>query len=132
MLFQWQKNILASLGITAAASAIDSGILKKIHGSGKAPLIISHKEMNDIMRIIQDLEESNILLKGVIKTIKNKTKEQKGGFLRMVLGTIGVSLLGNMLAGKGIVRAGFGNKKGKGIVRAAYGNEMDFYSRHIF
>ena len=112
------KNILAPLGITAAASAIDAGIQKKIHGSGTTTLIISNEEMNDIMKIIQALEDSNILLKGVTKTIKNETKEQKGGFLSMLLGTLGASLLGNMLAGKGIVRAGYGNKKGKGMLRA--------------
>ena len=72
--------------------------------------------MNDRMKIVQAFEDSNILLKGVTKTIKNETKEQKGGFLSMLLGTLGASLLGNLLAGKGIVRAGFGNKKGKEIV----------------
>ena len=74
------KNILAPLGITAAASAIDAGIQKKIHGSGTTTLIISNEEMNDIMKIVQALEDSNILLKGVTKTIKNKTKEQKEDF----------------------------------------------------
>ena len=103
------KNILAPLGITAAASAIDAGIQKKIHGSGTTTLIISNKEMNDIMKIVQALEDSNILLKGVTKTIKNETKEEKGGFLRMLLGILGASLLRNMLAGKGIVRAGYVN-----------------------
>ena len=82
--------------------------------------------MNDIMKIVQALEDSNILLKGVTKTIKNETKEQKGGFLSMLLGTLGASLLGNVLAGKEIVRAGSGNKKGKGIVRAGYRKEWDF------
>ena len=67
-----------------------------------------------------------ILLKGVTKTIENETKEQKGGFLSMLLGTSGASLLGNLLAGKGIVRAGSGNKKGKGIVRAGTGKQWDF------
>ena len=71
-------------------------------------------------------EDSNILLKGVTKIIKNKIKEQKGGLLGMLLGNLGASLWGNMLAGKGIVRTGSGNKKEKGIVRARYGNEMDF------
>ena len=66
------------------------------------------------------------MLKEVTKTIKNETKEQKGGFLSMLLGTLGASLLGNLLAGKGIVRAGSGNKKGKGLVRAGYGKEWDF------
>ena len=122
------KNILAPLGITAAASSIDAGIQKKIHGSGhpSTTLIISNKEMNDIKKIVQALEDSNILLKGVTKTIKNETKEQKGGFLSMLLGTLGASLLGNLLAGKGIVRAGSGNKKGKGIVRAGTGKQWDF------
>ena len=96
--------------------------------------------MNDIIKIVQALEDSNILLKGVTKTIKNETKEQKGGFLSMLLGTLGASLLGNLSAGKGIARAGSGNKEGKGIVRAGsgnkkgkeivragYGNEMAFY-----
>ena len=94
------KNILAPLGITASASAIDAGIQKKIHGSGTTTLIISNKEMNDIMKITQALEDSNILLKGVTKAIKNETKEQKGGFLSMLLATLGASLLGNLLAGK--------------------------------
>ena len=59
--------------------------------------------MNDIIKIVQALEDSNNLLKGVTKTSKNETKEQKGGFLRMLLGTLGASLLGNSLARKGIV-----------------------------
>ena len=103
------KNILAPLGITAAASVIDAGIQKKIHGWGRPSfitLIISNKEMNDRMKIVEALEDSNILLKGVTKTIKTETKEQKGGFLSMLLGTPGASLLGNVLSGKGIVRAG--------------------------
>ena len=80
--------------------------------------------MNDIKKIVQALEDSNILLKGVTKTIENETKEQKGGFLSMLLGTLGASLLGNLLTGKGIVRAGSGNNKGKGIVRAASGRSL--------
>ena len=78
--------------------------------------------MNDIMKIVQTLEDSNILLKGVTKTIKNETKEQKRGFLNMLLGTLG-ALLGNLLTGKWIVKAGSGNKKGRGIVRAGTGNK---------
>ena len=74
------KNVLAPLGITAAALAIDAGIKKKIHGSGNTTLIISNEEMNDIIKITQAIEDSNILLKGVTKTIKNETREQKGGF----------------------------------------------------
>ena len=120
------KNVLAPLGITAAPSAIDAGIQKKIHGSGTTTLIISNKKMKDIMKIIQAFEDSNILLKGVTNTIKNETKEQKGGCLSMLLGTLGASLLENMLAGKRVVRAGSGNEKGKGIVRAGYGKEQGF------
>ena len=69
--------------------------------------------MNDIMKIVQALEDSNILLKGVNKTIKNERKEQHGGFLSMLLSTLGASLLGNILVGKGIVRAGSGDNKKK-------------------
>ena len=82
--------------------------------------------MNDIIKIIQVLENSNILIKGVTKTIKDEIKEQKGGFLSMLLGTWGASFLGNLLAGKGIVRADSGNKKGRRIVRAGTGKQWDF------
>ena len=78
--------------------------------------------MNDIIKIIQALEDSNILLRGF--TIENETKEQKGGFLSMLLGTLGTSLLGNLLTGKGIEGAGSGNNKGRGIKRAGYGNQF--------
>ena len=71
---------LGLLGLTAASSAIDAGVQKKIYGSGKTTLIISNEEMNDIMKIVQTLEDSNILLKGVTKTIKNETKELKEDF----------------------------------------------------
>ena len=112
------KNVLAPLGLTAAMPAIDGSIQKKIHGSG-VKLIIEQEDMNDIMKIIEALENSGILLKGVSKTIENETKEQTGGFLSMLLGTFGGSLLGNlltggkgmMIAGEGIVRAGEGSKK---------------------
>ena len=79
------KNILAPSGITAAASAIDARIQKKMDGSGTRILIISNEERNDIMKIVQALEDSNILLKGITKTIENETKEQKGGYLGMLL-----------------------------------------------
>ena len=120
------KNILAPLGIPAAASANDTRIQKKIHGSATTTLIISNGEMNDIMKIIQSLKDSNILLKGVTKKVNNETKEQNGGVLSMLLSTLGASLLGNILAGKGIVIVGPGNKKGKGIIRAGYGKIWDF------
>ena len=119
------KNVLAPLGLAAAMSAIDASIQKKIHGSG-VKLIIEQEDMND-MKIIEALENSGILLKGVSKTIENETKEQKGEFLSMLLGTLGASLLGNLLTGgKGIVRAGEGGvanrTKGDGIVRADEGS----------
>ena len=106
------KSVLIPLGLTAAASAADAGIHKKI-GSWNTTLIISNREMNDIIEIVQALEDSNILLKGVSKAIENETKEQKGGFLSMLFGTLGASLLKNLLAGKRIVRAGSRNKKEK-------------------
>ena len=110
------KNVLAPLGLTAAMSAIDGSIEKKIHGLG-IKLIIEQEYLNDIMKIIEALENSGILLKGVSKTIENETKEQRGGFLSMLLGTSGASLLGNLLTGgKGIMRAG------DGIVRAGSGS----------
>ena len=88
---------------------------KRIHGSG-VKLIIEQEDMNDIMKIIEALENSGILLKGVSKTIEKETKEQRGGFLSMLLGTLGASLLGNLLTGKGIMRVG------DGIVRAGSGS----------
>ena len=120
------KNILALLGITVASSAIDVGIQKKIHGSGTTTLTVSNKEMNDIMKIVQALENYNILLKGVTEIIKNEAKEQHEGFLGILVVTLGSILLGNLLSGKGIVRASSGNKKGKRILRAGYGNKWDF------
>ena len=109
------KNVLAPLGLTPAMSAIDGSIQKKIHGSG-VKLIIEQEDMNDIIKIIEALENSGILLKGISKTIENETKEQRGGFLSMLLGTLGANLLGNLLTGKGIMRAG------DGIVRAGEGS----------
>ena len=81
-------------------------------------------EMNEIMKIVQALEDSNILLKGIAKTVKNETKEQKGGFLGMLLGTLGASLLGNMLTGKGILKAGFG------VSRTGYGDKKNLIPIH--
>ena len=114
------KNVLAPLGLTAAMSAIDGIMQKKIHGSG-IKLIIEEEDMQDIIKIIKELENSDILLKGVSKTIENQIKEQRGVFLSMPLGTLGASLLGNLLTGKGIIRAG----EGKGIVRAGKGSKKN-------
>ena len=124
------KNVLAPLGLTAAMSAIDGSKQKKIHGSG-VKLIIEQEDMNDIMKIIKALENSGILLKGVSKTINDESKEQKGGFLSMLLGTLEVSLLGNLLTGgKSIMRAGevslASRTKGEGIVRAGSGSKKKF------
>ena len=74
------KNVLAPLGITAAAFAIDAGIQKKIHGSGNTTLIISNEEMNDITKIVQALEDSNILLKESLRRLKIKQKNKKVDF----------------------------------------------------
>ena len=92
------KSVLILLGLTAAASAADAGIHKKILGSGTTTLIVSNDEMKDI-RIVKSLEDSGLLLKGFSKTIQNEAKEQKGEFLSMLLGTLGASLLGKILAG---------------------------------
>ena len=115
------KIVLVLLGLTAAASTADAGIHKKILGSGKrsldlvlannTTLIISNDEMEDLLKIIKSLEDSGILLKGVRGTIQNEAKEQKGGFLSMLLGTLGASLLGDTLFGK----------KGKRFIRAGEG-----------
>ena len=88
------KIVLVPLGLTAAAaSAADAGIHKKILGSGhdNTILIISNNEMDDILKIIKSLEDSGVLLKGVSETIQNEAKEQRGGFLSMLLGTLGAS-----------------------------------------
>ena len=122
------KSVLIPLGLTATASAADAGIHKKILGSGRLPpsstsrnntttLIISNNEIEHIIKIVKSLEDSGLLLKKVTETVQNEVKEQKGGFLSMLLGTLGASLLGNILAGKGIYRAG----KGRGINRAGEG-----------
>ena len=102
---------------------------KKILGLGNTTLIISNSDMEDLIKIGKLLEDSGLLLKGVTEQVQNEAKEEKRGFLSALLGTLGASLLGNLLTGKGIYRAG----KSKGIVRADYGhhsqnsnNEMDF------
>ena len=87
-------------------------------GPGTTTLVISNEEMNDIIKIVKSLEESGLLIKGLSETIKNEAKEQTGGFIVMLLGTLGASLLGNLLTGKGIIRAGKGTiRPGEGTVR---------------
>ena len=77
------------------------------------------------MKIVKSLEDSGLLLKGVSETVQNEGKEQKGGFLVVFLGTLGASLLGNMLTGKGV------NRAGKGIIRAGYGSKGYSKSKHL-
>ena len=98
-------------------------------------LIISNDEIHDIIEIVKSLEDSGLLVKGVTETVQNEVKEQKGGFLSMLLGTLGASLLGNLLTGKGAIATSQGRGiywagKGKGVLRAGYGNndnnKMDF------
>ena len=92
-------------------------------------LVISNDEMKDIIRMVKSLHNSGLLLKGVTETVQNEVKEQKGRFLSMLLGTLGASLLGNLLTGKGIYRAGKGkgiNRVGERVLRVGYGNKMDF------
>ena len=88
--------------------------------------------MSDIIKIVLVLENSNILSKGVTKSVTNETREQRWGFLGTLVRTLGSILLENLLSGKGIVRAGSANKKGKGIGRAGYGKEWDFWNHLIF
>ena len=115
------KNVLAPLGISTAMSAIDGSIKKEMLGSEMTTLIISNDEMNDILKIVKSLENSGLLLKGVSETIQHEAKEQRGGFLSMLLGTLGASLLGDILSkglsGKGVIRAG------EGTIRAGYGSK---------
>ena len=128
------KSVLIPLGLTAAASAADAGIHKKILGSGNnTTLIISNKDMDYLIKIVKSLEDSGLSFKGITESVQNEIKEQKGGFLSMLLGTLGASLLGNLLTGKGAFHARKRtNKKGKGIHRAGEGivtageGNMDF------
>ena len=117
------KSVLIPLGLTAAASAADTGIHKKMLGSGNTTLIISNKDIEDLIKIVKSLEDSALLLKGITELIQNEVKEQKGGFLIMFLGTLGASLSENLLTRKGINKKCKGiNRAGEGIVRAGEGN----------
>ena len=103
------KSSLVPLGLTAAASAANAGFQKKTFPN----------EDTDDMKTVKPLEESNLLIRDVSETIKNEAKEQKGGFLSMLLGTLALSLLGSALAGKGVMRGGEGViRAGKGTIRA--------------
>ena len=118
------KSVLIPLGLTAAASAADAGIHKKILGSGNnnnTTLIISNDEMGEILKIVKSLKDYRVLLKGVSEAIQHEAKEQRGGFLSMLLGTLGAYLLGDVLSkglsGEGVIRAG------EGKIRAGYGSK---------
>ena len=113
------KTALTPVGLTATASSADAGTHKKILGSGhnhpsSTALMISNNEMKDIIKIVTSLEHYCLLLKGVTETVKNEVKEQKGGFLSMLLRTLGASLLGNILTGQGEIA----KRQGRGIDRA--------------
>ena len=113
---------LGILGLTTAASATDTAINKKILGSGDhTTLIISNDNMQDLSKIVKSLEDSGILLDGITETVKNEVKELKGGFLSMLLGTLGASFLGDLitknLSGRGVIRAR------EGTIRAGYGSK---------
>ena len=114
------KSVLTLLGLTAAVSATNTAIHKKMFGSGNMKLTILNKEVNDIMKIVKSLEESGLLIKGISEAIKNEAKEQRG-FLGMLLGTSGASLLGNLFTGKGAIATSQGrgiNRAGEGTFRA--------------
>ena len=123
------KNFVATLGLSAAMSGIDGAIQKKkIHGTGTT-VIFSNEEVNDIAKIVKALEDSDVLMKGSTETLKNDIK--KGGALKilpMLLETLGSSLIGNLLTGRGMYRAVTGNKcnchQGKGMYRADEGKGL--------
>ena len=114
------KSIWIPLGLTASTSITDAAIHKKMFGSSRpsdlasrnTTVMISNEEMNDIIEIITSLEESGLLIQVVSETMKSDAKEQKGGFLRMLLGTLGASFLGNILTGKVTIKAGEGTVRG--------------------
>ena len=102
------KSVLLPLELSAGMSAADAAIQKKIYASGITTLIISNKEMEDIMKIVKLLEESGLPIKGISETIKNETNEQKGRFLPMLFGTLDASTLVSALTGRRVIRAGEG------------------------
>ena len=100
------KCVLIPLGLTAAASAADAAIHKKMFGSGMTTLIISNEEMNNIMKIVKSLEETGLLIKSISETIKNEAiKKNKKMDFSVLLATLGASVLGNLLTDKGTIRA---------------------------
>ena len=113
---------LSMLGLTDVASAIDAAKSKKNLGSGgHTTLIISNDDIQDLLKIVKSLENRGILLDGITETVKNEFKEQKSGFLSMLLGAFGDSSLGDLLtkslSGRGVIR------EGEGTIRAGYGSK---------
>ena len=141
------KSVFIPLGLTAAASVADEGIHKKILESGRpldlasraTTLIIFNNEMEDL-KIVKSLEHSGLLLVEVTETVQNEIREQKSGFLSMLLGILGAILLGNILSGKQAIATSQGrviNKKGSGInragecvIRAVYGQTLSSASQN--
>ena len=111
MLTPLAKSALIPLGLSEGMSAAYAAIQKKIYGASKKTIILN-EEMGDIMKIVKSLEESGLLIRGISGAIKNEVKEQKGRFLSMLLGMLAASILGNVLAGRGVIRVG------EGVVRA--------------
>ena len=115
------KSVLIPLGLTAAASAADAGIHKKLLGSG-------HNN-NTTLKIVKSLEDSGVLLKGVSEAIQHEAKEQRRGFLSMLLSTLGAPLLGDVLSkgssGRGVIRAG------EGTIRAGYGSKRSSLKKFL-
>ena len=130
------KSVLSPLGVTAEASAADAGIHKQILGSGKHPsdsalhdntmLIISNDETKDTIKIDKSLQDSGLLFKRVSETIQNEAKEQREGLISMLLDALGASLLGNILAVKGI------NRAGERVIRAGYENKRQDHEKMDF
>ena len=139
------KSVLIPLGLTAATSAADAEMHKRMLGPGNTTTLIkSNDEMKDIIKIVTSFKGFGLLLKWVTETVQKEVKEPKGGSLSMLWGTLGASLLGNILAGKGVNttgqrqglnRAGKGRGReinragGEGVLRAGYGSrssKMDF------
>ena len=131
--FPLLKSVIKPLGmldLTAAASATDAAInKKKILGSGNhTTLIISNDDLQDHLKIVKSLEDSGILFDRITETVKNEVKEQKGGFLSMLLGTLKASLLDDLLTkyllDRGVITGGEGTiRAGEGTIRAGYGSK---------
>ena len=111
LLTQLAKNVLIPLGLSAGMVVADVAIQKKIYGLGTIPLIISNEEIKDIVKVVESLKKSGLLIKRVSETIKNEAKEQIDGFFPVLLRTLAASISGNALTEKWVIRAG------KGVIR---------------